>query len=322
MRLSTVCLVCILLFSSVAFAQHHDSSPAPSAPAASPAPSPAPSFSPPPASSAPSISHSEPSAPAPVSAPVIHSAPEPSPSPSAIHSAMPSSDTTSNAIRSAPESKPQSDAVGNVSAKAPATNKIASDDRPVETPALKKPVESDLRHPVCFGGKCPDVASKGQTAQPPQDDLRRCILCKCPPGQSQGKGGCAASPTNPPTKTETCAAGSSWNGSSCVPSNEVCPAGQAWDGAHCTVASCPAGKILRAGTCMEDCSLTNTRADGLIPNVRSARQERDDACRQGLATTQCQQADSQYQSVLAEYRILWAAAPLDCRAPLPVPDTL
>lgn len=314
MRLSTVCLLCILLFSSVAFAQHHDSSPAPSAPAASPAPSPAPSFSRPPASSAPSSSHSEPSAPAPVSAPAVHSAPAPSASPSPTASSA----TTSNSARNAPESKPESDAAKNVLAKPPAADKIVPDEHGSQSPAIKKPVESDLRHPVCFGEKCPDVASKVQNAQPPQDDLRRCILCKCPPGQSQGKAGCVANPT----KTETCTARSSWNGSSCVPTNEICPAGQAWDGARCNIASCPAGKILRAGTCMEDCSLTNTRADGLIPNVRSARQNRDDACPQGLATPQCQQADSQYQSILAEYRMLWAAAPLDCRGPLPVPDTL
>ncbi|SRR5579871_465029 len=320
MRLSTVCLLYVLLFSSVAFAQHHDSSPPPSAPAASPAPSPAPSFSPPP-SSAPSISHSEPSAPASVSAPVIHSAPEPGPSPNPMHSAMPASDTTFNSVRNAPESKPQSDTAKDVTPKAPATNKITSDDRPVETPALKKPAESDIRHPVCFGGKC-SVASEVQNAQPAQDDLRHCILCKCPPGQSQGKGGCVANPTNPPTRSENCSAGTSWNGSSCVPTNEICPTGQSWNGGRCTVASCPAGKILRGGTCMEDCSLTDSRADGLIPNVRNARQNRDDACRQGLGTIQCQQADSLYQSILAEYRMLWAAAPLACRAPLPVPDTL
>lgn len=314
MRLSNVSLLCVVLFCSVAFAQHHETGSAPSAPA----PSPAPSFSPPPAPSAPSISHSEPS----VSAPVTHSAPAESPSPSPMHSAMPSSDTTSNSVRSAPESKPQSDATKDASAKPPATNKIASDDRAAETPALKKPAESDIRHPACFGGKCPDVASEAQNAQPPQDDLRHCILCKCPPGQSSGKGGCVANPTNPPTKTETCAAGSTWNGSSCVATGALCPTGQAWNGTQCAVASCPAGKILRGGACMEDCGLTNARAGGLIPNVRNARQDRDDACRQGLATVQCQQADSQYQSVLAEYRMLWAIAPLECRAPLPVPDTL
>lgn len=321
MRLSTVSLLCVLLLCSIAFAQHHDSSPPPSAPAATPAPSPAPSFSPPPAPSAPSISHSEPSAPAPVSAPAIHSAPEPSPSPNPMHSSITSSDTTSSSARSAPESKTQSDAAKDESAKTPAANKITSEDTTVETPAMKKPAESDIRRPVCIGGKCP-VFSEVQSSQPPQDDLRRCTLCKCPPGQSQGKGGCVANPTNPVTKTETCSAGSSWNGSSCVPSNEICPAGQAWDGARCTLVSCPAGRILRGGACMEDCGLTNARADGLIPNVRSARQDRDDACRQGLGTTQCQQADSQYQSVLAEYRMLWTVAPTECRAPLPVPDML
>lgn len=318
MRLSTVFLLCVLLLCATAFAQHHDSSPPPSPPVAAPAPGPAPSFSPPPAASAPSISHSEPSASAPVSAPVTHSAPEPSPSPSSMASSAP----TSNSARNPPESKPESGAAKDVSAKTPAADKIVRDEHASQSPAIKKPVESDLRRPVCFGEKCPDVASKVQNAQPPQDDLRHCILCKCPPGQSSGKGGCVVNPTNPPAKTETCAAGSSWNGSSCVPTNGLCPAGQAWDGARCMISSCPAGKILRAGACMEDCSLTNARADGLIPNVRSARQDRDDACGQGLGTAQCQQADGHYQNMVAEYRMLWAAAPLECRAPLPVPDTL
>ena len=311
MRLSTVSLLCVLLFSSVTFAQHHETGSAPSAPAASPAPS---------------ISHSAPSTPAPISTPAMHSAPAPSPSPSPMHSSMPSNSTTSNSARGTSELKTQSDAARNVSAKSAAAGKITSDDRAVETPALKRPAESDLRHRVCAGGKCPDVASEVQNAQPPQDDaLRHCITaeCKCPPGQSPGKGGCVPNPTNPPvTKNETCAAGSAWNGASCVPANELCPAGQSWDGARCTIASCAAGKVLRAGACMEDCSLSESRANALAPEVRSARRDRDDACRQGLATPQCQQADGHYQNTLAEYRMLWAAAPAECRAPLPVPDML
>lgn len=317
MRLSTVCLFSILLSCSLAFAQHHQTGSAPSAPAASPAPSPAPSYSPP-ASSAPSMSHSEPSAPA--SAPVFHSAPAPSPSP--MHSTMPSS-TMPNPSRNAPESKPQSDAAGSASAKSTSTNKIVSEERQSEAPAVKRPSESNLRHPICAGGKCPDVASEVQ--HPQNDSLRHCITaeCKCPPGQSQGKGGCVANPTNPPVaKNNACAAGTAWNGSSCVSTNEICPAGQSWDGVRCTIASCQAGKILRNGACMEDCSLTAARVDALAPEVRSARRDRDDACQQGLATTQCQLADGHYQGVLAEYRMLWTAAPAECRAPLPVPDTL
>lgn len=319
MRLSTVSLLYVLLFSPIAIAQHHESSSAPSAPAASPAPSPSPS-------SAPSISHTAPSAPAPVSAPVIHNAPAPSPSPSPMHSAMPANSTMSNSVRIAPESRRQSDTDGNVPAKSPTPSKISSDDYAAKTPAVKRPVESDLRHRICAGGKCPDAASEVQNAKAPQDDaLRHCLTaeCKCPPGQSPGKGGCVANPTNPPvTKNGTCSAGTAWNGSSCVATNQICPAGQNWDGVRCTIASCPAGKILRGGACMEDCTLTNAQAYAKIPDVQSARRARDDACQQGLGTSQCLQADGHYQNVLAEYRMLWAAAPGECRAPLPVPDTL
>lgn len=325
MRLSTVSVLAVLLASSAAFAQHHETASAPSAPAASPAPTPAPGFSPP-SSSAPSMSHSAPSAPAPSSAPVIHSAPMPSATPSPMHSSMPASSPTTNSIRSAPEARPQPDAAANASAKSPTANKIASDEHPSPSPAIKRLAESDLRHRICGGGKCPDGGPEVQNAKPPQDDaLRHCLTaeCKCPAGQSPGKGGCVANPTNPPvTKSEACSAGTSWNGSSCVPTNELCPAGQSWDGARCTIASCPAGKILRAGACMEDCTMTNARAYAVIPDVQSARRDRDDACRQGLATTQCQLADGHYQNILAEYRMLWAGAPAECRAPLPVPDTL
>lgn len=325
MRLSTVSVLAVLLVSSVAVAQHHETGSAPSAPSPSPAPSPAPSFSPP-APSAPSISHSAPSAPSPSGAPVFHSAPAPSPSPNPMHSSMPSNSTSSNSARSAPESKPRSDATGNISSKSPTANKIESDDRASQSPAMKRPAESDLRHRICAEGKCPDPASEVQNAKPPQDDaLRHCLTaeCKCPPGQSPGKGGCVANPTNPPVaKNGTCSAGTAWNGSSCVATNEICPAGQNWDGAGCSIASCPAGKILRGGTCMEDCTMTNARAYPMIPDVQSARRDRDDACRQGLATTQCQQAEGHYQNVLAEYRMLWTSAPVECRAPLPVPDTL
>ena len=316
MRLSTVSLLCVVLFYSVAFAQHHETGSAPSAPS----PSSAPSFSPP--SSAPSISHSAPSAPSPASAPAMHSAPAPSPSPSPMHSSMPSSSTMSNSARSAPESKPQSDAGRNDSVKPPAESKIVSTERTVETPALKKPAESDLRHPVCVGGKCPDLPSQVQNTRPAQDNLRHCIACKCPPGQS-GKGECVGNPTNPqPTKPQTCSAGSAWNGSACVSPNEICPAGQSWNGANCTIASCPAGKILRGGACLEDCSMTNAQAYAMIPEVQSARRDRDDACQQGLATSQCQLAEGHYQNTLARYRMLWAGVAAECRAPLPVPDTL
>jgi hypothetical protein len=320
MRLSSVSLLCVVLFCSVALAQHHESGSAPSAPSPSPSPSPAPSFSPPP--SAPSISHSAPSAPSPASAPAMHSAPAPSPSPSPMHSSMPSSPAISNSARSAPESKPQSEVGANVAVKSAPAGKIVSEERNVETPALKKPPESDLRHPVCPGGRCPDVASEVKNPQPPKDDLRHCILCKCPPGQS-GKGECVGNPTNPqPTKPQTCSAGTTWNGSSCVSSNEICPAGQSWNGVSCSIVTCAPGKILRAGACMEDCSVSNARAYALAPQVQSARMDRDDACRQGLGTAQCQQADVRYQSVLAEYRTVWTTAPAECRGPLPLPDAL
>jgi hypothetical protein len=316
MRLSGLCLAFVLLSISLSFAQHHEAGSSSSAPASSPAPSPAPSFSPPPSSPAPSMMHSAPSAPAPVSIPETHFAPTPSASPSPTHNSM-----SSTPSQNAPEIKPQPGATQNPAAKSPSTGKIVSDDRTVETPAVKKPAESYLRHPVCPGGVCPEGA-KLQNAQTSEDSLRRCILCKCPPGESPGKGGCVANPTNP-TKTQTpCAAGNSWNGSSCVPTNEVCQAGQSWDGARCATTTCTAGKILRNGACMDDCSVFNARSAGAIEDVRSARRDRDDACRLGPTSPACQLADAHYQNMVAEYRLLLGGASAECTASLPLPETL
>jgi len=73
---------------------------------------------------------------------------------------------------------------------------------------------------------------------------------------------------------------------------------------------------------MEDCSITNAQAYAMIPEVQSARRERDDACQQGLATTERQMAEGHYQNTLAGYRMLWAGVGAECRGALPVPDTL
>jgi len=91
MRLSSLCLTAVLLFSSVVFAQHHDSS-APSNPPPSPAPSAAPSPAPTPAPSAPP-SFSTSAAPSSSSSVSIShsSAPSSSPSPSTSASQVPPS---------------------------------------------------------------------------------------------------------------------------------------------------------------------------------------------------------------------------------------
>ncbi len=328
MRPSSICLAAVLLFSSVTFAQHQNSSTAPSTPA--PAPSPAPAM------------HSAPSAPAPSS---MTSAPSASPS----HTFTPSAPSASSApaVHVAPT---VSSSGGSVRETAPAMSKGNSTESvtrakgPATTPATEpakavsglrlgesqsekgqeaKPVESDLRKRICEGGPCKESAP--QAPPPETTSIRRCLGsgCECPPGQSLGKGGCVASVTNPTASRtqDSCVAGTSWNGASCVASND-CPAGMTWNGAQCTSIMCPAGQVRRGASCQADCSAANARTAGVIPEVRSARQARNEVCRQSLSSMTCQQADSHYQAVLAEYRGLLTGVPIECQATLPVPETL
>jgi hypothetical protein len=180
-----------------------------------------------------------------------------------------------------------------------------------------------LRHRICENGRCKEPAPKPQPQPQPESDLRVPICvkgrCPCPAGQTASKGGCIT-PVNP---VPPCQPGSMRNGVNCV-ANSSCPAGQVWNGASCVVSSpqCPLGQVWNGGFCQVDCSIVNANTASAILQVRSARRQRDDECRQDPSGTLCQQLDGQYQSALAEYRSLWAAAPPECRSTLPMPDTL
>jgi len=327
MKLSVGSLGFVLLFASLTIAQHQSSSSSSSTPA--PAPSPAPAMHSSPAPSAPSMpsapSHTStpsapshtftPSSPSPVNSPSMHSAPPPS--------------------RSAPESTPlisrSKEAFGTGGTKetivpqpakpddsAKATLDLRVNKNPEPKPGLV-PAQSDLRKRICEGG----LPCKESTPQPPQNDsLRHCLVggeCKCPAGQSYSNGGCVASSVS--KNQSSCGPGTSWNGSSCVQSND-CPAGQNWNGAQCAPITCPAGQIRRGASCVADCTGATGFTAGKAAEVRSARRDKDDACRQGASSAACQQAEMHYFTVLNEYRGLLSSVPIECQESLPVPETL
>ena len=311
MSLSRLSLPAVVLFSSLVFAQHHDtSSPAPaSAPAASPAPATHSASAATPSSMGPShtVEMIHPSV---SNASSVHSAPT-----------MPSAMSTTHepGIGSAKINANDS-AVRTKAGEIPlptAGNRVLGES-PSNAPA--KPVGDDLRKSLCDGGPCKEAAV--QPAPPAKDDLRRCKVgeCKCGPGETSTKNGCVANPISPVTKNQ-CSAGTTWNGSSCV-TNTDCPAGQSWNGVSCGPTVCSAGKVLRGSRCEIDCSMATAGTATYIALVRNARMERDDACRANSSSTECQQADLAYQSAVAQYRSAMASIPNECQSALPLPETL
>ena len=328
MRLSVLAFTAFLLISSIVIAQHTGG--APSTPPPSPTPSAAPSPPPPPPPPAPppppppapspSFTHTAPSAPPPVSVPETHVAPSPTVSPEKI----PDSNWNQvNSGRDASDSHaPQPDVRGITP-----EQKISGESRIVGAPKIgEKPPEKEpdlkkedpeLRRPICEKGDCKEPPKP----QPPESELRRPIcfkgVCPCPPGQTAGKGGCVT--TSPPP----CKPGSNEAGCAGTVSSS-CPAGQVWNGATCVpnAARCPAGQVWNGAVCQADCSIANAGSAIAILKVSNARRERDEECTQNPSGMLCQQLDGNYQTALAEYRLLLAGVPLECRSTLPAPESL
>src|SRR5579864_1256313 len=182
MRLSSVAVAAVLLFSSTVFAQHSSSSSSSSA-----------------GSNASSYHSSAPSGPSPSSSP----SPSGSPSFSSSHVSAPSPVSEPAASHSA--ARPSEPAAGRIDPepKLPGTEgKIVPSPRIGEVSAAReqerKAPESDLRRPVCKDAPCKETAPK--PPNPAESDLRRPVpICKnppcpCPPGETHGKhGACVAS---------------------------------------------------------------------------------------------------------------------------------
>ncbi len=319
MRLSGVCLAAVLLISSVAFAQHHESGSAPSAPPPSPppaatpappAPSPSPSPAPPAAtptfstnSQAATPAHaSEPSAPAPSSfsaahvSPSVSSAPVAQPSPgraefSTTRTAEPS-DSGAQRIVSSERISGE-----NRISSAPRIGEISGDKK-----HEPKPPESDLKRRVCLDGNCDPKST------PPDSDLRHrvCLTgpCTCAAGQTFEKGQCVGTASN----YVACPVGQVWNGGSCLPTYQ-CQAGESWDGMRCVDYS-------------SACATISARAAIIISEIRSLRAESDRVCTQDPSGEDCADSRGRLDGALLRYRMLLNEASPNCRVQMPDPLSL
>ena len=356
MRHCSLSFTAVLLFSSIVVAQRHEAgsappppSPAPSAapaPAPTPPPSPplapapvsSPSFSPSPVPSAP-VSHISPPS-MPVSIPEAHVAP--APGISTIHA--PSVTVTEpNSGRAAPVAHaPQSDARGIIpDQKISGEHRIVSAPRIGENPPEKEKPAPDLRHRICLDGPCKDAAAK---PEPPQSDLRHRVClngpCSCPPGQSWGKNGCAATAVVPPADqcqpgefwnggscvaSSQCAPGEYWNGATCLPSSQ-CTAGEFWNGATCLPSNeCPVGEFWNGVNCVPfatACASISGRAAILINELRGLKAQILQACGQNPPAPDCDDLKLQQKGALLRYQMLLNEAGPDCRTTLPAPVSL
>jgi hypothetical protein len=327
MRLSSLVVAVVLLFSSALFVQHSStggasSSPSPAAAPSSPPPAPAPSPSPSASSntassgaSASSVSHtSAPSSPSPASIPESHAAPIPSSSGS--HASGPSSSdwSASRAASPARSSEPNGGRVISGERLSGNEGRIVSSPRIGEAPLVKekekekdrKTPEPDLRRRICTNGTC-----KEPEPNPEQADLRRRICtnapCPCPPGQSADKNGNCITPPAPAQKASACQPNESWNGTVCMAANR-CHAGESWNGAEC----------VNPG----QCAVFSSRASLLAMDARSIHRDKDAACHNDPYGQECMRLTQSYDSAVLSYEMLLNEAPVSCRTMLPDPLSL
>jgi hypothetical protein len=319
MRLSSLSIAAILLFSSIVLAQHHEpgtapsapppspaSGPAPSAPAAAPAPSPTASI----ANGAPNaaVSHaSAPSVPPPTSVPVA-----PGSGSTGTHGTIsPPTESRSFPTATSPAHEPRSDP-GRLTPdqRVPAESKIVSAPRigqysPGKEPEMK-PGPPGLRHRICGNEPCKEKGTEWK-ADPPRTDLRRrvCVTgpCPCAPGQPAGKGGCIA---NPPVAepvaqpVEPCQPGENWNGAVCMPSNHCAP-GEIWNGTSCIAST-------------NECASIDGRAAILVSELRALKAQIQDVCGQKPPGQDCEDLKQRQGEALQRYQMLLSEAGPGCQA--------
>lgn len=159
-----------------------------------------------------------------------------------------------------------------------------------------KPVDSNLRRPICKEGPC-------EKPKPPvtlASDLRPPICkgkdCHCPSGVAPGKNGsCVEVPTN-----TTCSTGQIWNGTACTTSTAQCPANEYWNGATCVSG-------------VNQCATIDSRAAALANEVRSAKSQMQNACLNNSPGQDCDGLRLSYDGAVERYRMLENEAPANCR---------
>ena len=324
MRLSSLCIATVLLFSSIVVAQHHEAASAPSSPppsaAASAASSPSPPSSPSISTSAPStvVSHtSAPSSQAPASVPESRVAPSSGSTASHGSTAQP----TESRLGSTPASPTKGP--GSDSARLIPDQKNSGETKIVSAPRIgqnsrekepeMKPGRPGLRHRICDNGPCKGKGTEWK-ADPPISDLRRrvCVTgpCPCAPGQA-GKGGCIA---NPPVAqpvvqpAEPCQPGEIWNGAGCALSNR-CASGEVWNGARCVASAA-------------ECASIDGRAAILVSELRALKTQIQDACGQNPPGPDCEDLKQRQGEALQRYQMLLSEAGPGCQATLEAPGSL
>jgi hypothetical protein len=320
MRLSSLSIAAVLLFSSTVFAQHSSSSSVPSTP---PPPPPAPAAAPSPShTSSPSSSSPSPASPSPASSSMGgHSSASASPassssvSPSSSIGSSRAESPSSGSMSTRPTAHPPASEAGRVMP----DRKLPGDERRiVPSPRIgaesaqehePKAAEPDLRRRICENGPCKEVKPEPKPVEP---DLRRRI-CKdgpcaeCPPGQSSGKDGKCIGTT--PTKNAVfnqCQPNEVWNGGACLPASSSCAPNESWNGARCTARTV-------------ECASIDSRAAMLANEIRGSRAEMQTACTNNPAGKQCSDLKQSYDSAVLRYRMLMNEAPVACRPGLQDP---
>jgi len=290
MRLSSLAVAVILLFSSAVSAQHSSTSSTPSSPPPAPAPSPSPSTA---SSTAPSVSHtSAPSSPSPASIPESHAAAIPSSSGS--HASSPPSSDWSGARAASParSSEPNEGRVISGEKLSGNEGRIVASPRIGEAPLEKgkekdgKTPESDLRRRICKEGPC----------------------AECPPGVSKGKNGtCVATAAPADTASTLCPPNESWNGSSCIATAQ-CRPGESWNGVECVNPT--------------QCATFGARANLLTAEARGISADMQAACFKDPYGQECIRLTQSHDGAVQRYRMLLNEAPVGCRTMLPDPLSL
>jgi hypothetical protein len=171
--------------------------------------------------------------------------------------------------------------------------------------------ESDLRIKNCSNGVCKESLPKMVDPEPHPKLCKGESCEKCPPGQSPGKNNSCVS---------TAIAKNGAVPQKAVSDPLACPAGQVWNGAQCMPATppCMPNETMVGGSCQPNCTIPTAGAQNLIMELRSARQKKDDVCRQNPNTLECLQAESSYDLSLNEYRNFLGGVPSGCTLPDPI----
>jgi hypothetical protein len=181
-------------------------------------------------------------------------------------------------------------------------------ENPPEKERVVKPVEPNLRRPICEGAACKESKVKPV----PESDLRRpaCLngKCGCPAGQTASKDGCVSTVAPVTPVTHQCQPGESWNGGACVPFNQ-CLAGQYWNGAVCIAAQA-------------NCETFIGRGAMLANELRGLKAQIQVACSQNPPAQDCEDLKMRQIGAVQRYQMLLSEAGPTCHSALPDPLSL